>query len=172
MFKKIIALFMILSLLSFSMVLFADASLGDSNTNVNDSIDDNINFLELNDSSDYCLTNGYVMNVGQGTTVVSFKNNFINSANIKILDNPDYVGLIKTGDVVRYGNNDDHIVVVSGDVSFDGKTTVLDVTKVLDHVLSKTLLTANSAQFMAPDLTLDGTINVLDVLAVVNVALN
>ncbi len=172
MLKRFLALILSVFLLSSTTFAFAGDGFGDNNTNVEDTFDETIGWLELTDASSYELKDGYVLFVQKNTDVDSFKSNFYNPLNVSIVNSDGTV--VKTGDIVRYNDieNDDHKIIVVGDVDCNGQTTVSDLTILLKHILDESVIDSNSPQYVAADIDMSKSLNVVDLTAMLNVVLN
>ncbi len=157
--KKIFAVFLALNMLG-SSVCFATDNWGDNNNSDNDNIVDEITWLE---SDTYIISDNYVLGVSAGTTLNDFKSNFKNAGTNyeNIIIETDK---IKTGDAVRFKNNDEtYFVVVDGDVDKDGDVDVTDL-QLTNEITSKS--DNNSLEFKAANIDKYNGVNVVDVVII------
>ncbi len=164
MFKKIISLILVLNLFSLP-VCFALDNFGDNTNFGDDTIKDEINFLE---SEVYKIEGNYVLGVEPGTSVSNFKKRFTNSEKINVSSTT-----LKTGVTVNYNGNDTHTIVVDGDVyKRDGKVTATDLVKINDYASKRTTVKSTSLEFKAADIDRSGSITVVDVIIAKSIILS
>jgi hypothetical protein len=129
-------------------------------------------------SPDY---NGYVTTISPDKTSSEIKAQFDNDViKLKILkedpSNPGDLVEISDADLVGTGmylklyvndlEKDSKILVIKGDVSGDGKITITDVVKTLNHYLNKVMV--SGAYLEAAEVSGDGNITITDVVKVLN----
>lgn len=129
-------------------------------------------------SPDY---DGYITTISPDKTSAEIKTQFDNDTiKLKILkedsSNPGNLVELGDGELVGTGmylklyinevEKDSKILVIKGDVSGDGKITITDVVKTLNHYLNKVMV--SGAYLEAAEVSGDGNITITDVVKVLN----
>ena len=129
-------------------------------------------------SPDY---DGYVTTISPDKTSAEIKTQFDNDTiKLKILkedsSNPGNLVELGDGELVGTGmylklyvnevEKDSKVLVIKGDVSGDGKITITDVVKTLNHYLNKVMV--SGAYLEAAEVSGDGNITITDVVKVLN----
>ena len=119
------------------------------------------------------IENEYFVDIKNQTSISSIQSSLIKSgasnvtvknAKGNILSSNDYLA---TGSSITIKAKDDektYILVVNGDVSGDGKVTILDLLKIQKHIKGANKL--NSSYLIAADTSGDGKVTILDLLQV------
>lgn len=121
-------------------------------------------------TSDKYVIGTYITGVKPETTASNFLAGFIcvGGAEVKLLDKKGAVnsGTVATGNVLAIYDDGEliasHEIVIYGDVSGDGKVTILDIMKINRHTLK--ISTLSGSYLAAGDVNKNGNINILDIM--------
>lgn len=134
-----------------------------------------INILESKETIEniqkYAIKENYVIGILQNTTKETFFNNSTLNEKLKITRNNEEVlqnDIIKTGDILHV-NDEKYTLIVSGDISEDGKVSIVDVMQVKRHITSDEQIT--NAKRQAADVNNDEKIDIKDVMKTIRMIL-
>lgn len=108
-----------------------------------------------------------IMKIEGETTIETFSKNVTTNLEMSFMDNDakitDTSQIIKTGMKLKLSNDKEYILIVRGDISCDGKLSLIDISKLIMHYNEAKgyELTGNAKK--GADMNADGVINLVDV---------
>ena len=132
-------------------------------------------YLEISDNLKVNETNSMIEDLTVGQTVEDIKQNIDTTGTVKVVNQEDneVTGVVGTGYKVVIELSKETIeytLVVSGDITGDGKIKMSDVMKTANQVLEENTIVGD-CYLKAADVTGDGKIKMSDVMKLANLVL-
>lgn len=128
---------------------------------------DNIDRPTINSNSKYKVGEEYITQISKNTNAKAFKEELLGDTSYKIYrkekEIQDTVDNVATGDVLRIGNKN-YILIVMGDINFDGKVSVTDLMQFKCALLGISKL--SDLQKKAADINENNQLSVTDLLQI------
>lgn len=111
----------------------------------------------------YTVKDGKLYNIEATTTTADLKNNLDDDSSTTVTKNSSS-NYVATGDAVKYKSST-YTIIVGGDVNNDGQVTNQDTSSMVNHLISKSLIT-NANNKLAFDYNSDGVQDISDLYLV------
>lgn len=115
-------------------------------------------------SDKYNIQNGYITKIEENTSFNTFKENIQTNEYINLLDEEQNVleedTFLKTGMILKVGDELQYTIVINGDIDKDGKLTINDLAKLKLHLIEKEKI--YETPLKAADIDGDGKVNIND----------
>ena len=118
-------------------------------------------------SENYLINEDDIKKITMGTTIDDFIENMSIKENYTILDQEGNEAseeeIIKTGMKLRLEDGKEYDLIVRGDISGDGKVSLIDISKLILHYNGMKGFTLEGCPYKAADMNYDGRVSLIDV---------
>lgn len=119
-------------------------------------------------SEKYTITkDGYIMNIKHNTQIAEFLDEISTQLITSVTDEKereieDQTELVKTGMILKLSDGSKYRLIVRGDMSQDGKVSLIDVSKLLLHYNEQKGYELSGDPVKAADMNIDGKVSLID----------